>query len=466
MVWSQRVYGRDIGDAVAGKVVGRDGSGSNSERWPKMVARGEIARDMFQGLQENQLSGAIEAMLFVTDEPVGTITLAEMLECDVAAVEAALVGLRADLEARGSGIQLREVAGGWRLFTHPAYHELIEKYVLSWDTRKLSAAAMETLAIVAYTQPVTRAGVASVRGVNSDSPLNSLVEKGLVREVGAADTPGNPTLYGTTRGFLEKFGLRSPADLPNLADFAPDEETRRLITERLSATREDAVVSDEQARLMARNLMEADEDAADGEAMLFDEEVYVGLDAAADTLVRVLAEERAAVEGGPAVDDESTVSGGLTAAERVAAEEGVATEEMPGAEGTPGAQGAPGTEGVSGAEGTPGAEEMPGAQGAPRTVGTPGTQGAPGAEEMPGVQGAPRTEGAPGAQGAPGAVAAPLAGSRSVSDGRSPVPESAGVSGPVSDAAAEAMFAKAIASTLGVVDKIDFDSLTFETDDE
>ena len=147
---------------------------------------------MFQGLQEDQLAGALEAMLFVTDEPVGTIALAEMLECEVGAVEAALVRLRDDLEARGSGIQLREVAGGWRLFTHPAYHELIEKYVLSWDTRKLSAAAMETLAIVAYTQPVTRAGVASVRGVNSDSSINSLVEKGLVREVGTEDAPGNP----------------------------------------------------------------------------------------------------------------------------------------------------------------------------------------------------------------------------------------------------------------------------------
>lgn len=236
---------------------------------------------MFQGLQENQLEGAVEAMLFVTDEPVGTITLAEMLECEVGAVEAALVRLREDLETRGAGIQLREVAGGWRLFTHPAYHELIEKYVLSWDTRRLSAAAMETLAIVAYTQPVTRAGVASVRGVNSDSPLNSLVEKGLVREVGTADAPGNPVLYGTTRGFLEKFGLRSPADLPDLADFAPDEETRRLITERLSATREDAAVSDEQARTMARSLMGEDYAEGDGEAMLFDEEMAEGTDAAA-----------------------------------------------------------------------------------------------------------------------------------------------------------------------------------------
>lgn len=224
---------------------------------------------MFQGLQEDQIRGALEAMLFVTDEPVGAITLAEMLECDVSVVEEALVELREMLEREQRGIQLREVAGGWRLFTHPVYHELIEKYVLSWDTRKLSGAAMETLAIVAYTQPVTRAGVASVRGVNSDSSINSLVEKGLVREVGTADTPGNPVLYGTTRGFLEKFGLRSVADLPDLADFAPDDETRRLISQRLSATREDAAVSDEQARLMAEALVYG-ADAGEDDALVGD----------------------------------------------------------------------------------------------------------------------------------------------------------------------------------------------------
>ncbi len=193
---------------------------------------------MFSGLQEDQLKGALEAMLFVTDEPVGTIALADMLEVEPADVEEALVDLRAQLEGENRGIQLREVAGGWRLFTHPAYHELIEKYVLSWDTRRLSQAAMETLAIVAYAQPTTRAGVASIRGVNSDSSINSLVEKGLVREAGTADTPGNPTLYATTRAFLEKFGLRSTDDLPDLDQFAPDDSTRAFIRERLSATRE------------------------------------------------------------------------------------------------------------------------------------------------------------------------------------------------------------------------------------
>ena len=191
---------------------------------------------MFSGLQEDQLKGALEAMLFVTDEPVSVIDLSTMLEVDSAKVESSLVSLRDEFERENRGIQLREVAGGWRLFTHPAFHDLIERYVISWDTRKLSQAALETLAIVAYCQPITRAGVASVRGVSSDSSINSLVEKGLLREAGTADAPGNPMQYATTRVFLERFGLRSVDDLPDVVQFAPDEETRALIRERLSAT--------------------------------------------------------------------------------------------------------------------------------------------------------------------------------------------------------------------------------------
>ena len=215
---------------------------------------------MFEGLQESQLSGAIEAMLFVTDEPVGVMDLSDMLEVEPAQVEEALVALRERFEREERGIQLREVAGGWRLYTHPAYHELVEKYVLSWDTRKLSQAAMETLAIVAYLQPCTRAGVASVRGVNSDSSINSLVEKGLVREAGQADTPGNPTLYATTRGFLEKFGLRSTKDLPPIEDYAPDEATRKLIQERLSSSTEGVRVASE-AQVGAADLPFGEDDA-------------------------------------------------------------------------------------------------------------------------------------------------------------------------------------------------------------
>lgn len=187
-----------------------------------------------EGFTREQLPGALEAMLFVTDEPVTVLTFADMLQVDPAQVEEALDDLREQYRAQNRGIQLQEVAGGWRLVTHPQYHELIEEYVLSWDTRKLSQAALETLAIVAYCQPITRQGISAVRGVSSDSSVNSLVEKGLLREAGTADVPGNPVLYATTRTFLEKFGLRSVADLPDLESFAPDEETRALIAERLS----------------------------------------------------------------------------------------------------------------------------------------------------------------------------------------------------------------------------------------
>lgn len=195
----------------------------------------------FGGLPDSHIPAAIEALLFVSDEPVGALVLADMLEVDVKTVQKALDVLRERLSDEESGVQLREVAGGWRLYTHPRYHALIEKYVISWDTRRLSQAALETLAVIAYCQPITRAGIASVRGVNSDSPVNSLVEKGLVREAGKdSSSPGQPMLYATTRSFLEKFGLASVRDLPDIDQFAPDEESRELIRERLGVTRSQA----------------------------------------------------------------------------------------------------------------------------------------------------------------------------------------------------------------------------------
>ena len=213
---------------------------------------------MIEGLGEEYLRGALEAMLFVTDEPVNVLSLSQMLEADAKDIEDALHELQKSYEDSDSGIQLREIAGGWRLFTHPRYHELIERYVLSWDTRKLSAAALETLAIVAYTQPVTRAQISSIRGVSSDSSINSLIEKGLVREAGTADAPGNPTLYATTKAFLEKFGLNSVKDLTDISEFAPDDETRCLISERLSTTRDEILITDEQAAMLAEGMIDGE----------------------------------------------------------------------------------------------------------------------------------------------------------------------------------------------------------------
>lgn len=182
------------------------------------------------------IRGALEALLFVSDEPVSAARLAKILEASPGAVESALADLAEEYREADRGFQLREVAGGWRLYTHPAYHDVVEQYVLSWDTRRLSQAALEALAVVAYHQPVSRAGVNAVRGVNSEGVMASLIEKGLVREVGRDRNQGNAILYGTTRTFLEKFGLKDISELPPLEEFSPDADTERAIRDRLSAS--------------------------------------------------------------------------------------------------------------------------------------------------------------------------------------------------------------------------------------
>ncbi len=232
---------------------------------------------------EAYLESALESLLFVSDEPVAAARFAEVLEADAASIEAALSRIREARQQTNAGIQLREAAGGWQLVTHAEHHELVERYVRSWDVRKLSAAAMETLAVIAYMQPVTRSQVSSVRGVTSDSSVSSLVEKGLVREMGTADAPGNPTLYGTTRTFLDKFGLRGLDDMTDLAEFAPDEETERLIRQRLSATREETALTDEEAARLAEQML-YDDDADEAVAGMVAAEAAVQLERAADEL--------------------------------------------------------------------------------------------------------------------------------------------------------------------------------------
>lgn len=187
-------------------------------------------------LDDASVKGATEAILLVSSDSLSAVDLAKILGIQPGEAAAVLAELSAEYADANRGFQLREVAGGWRLFTHPAYHDIVERYVLSWDTRKLSQAALETLAVIAYHQPVTREGVKAVRGVNSEGVISSLIEKGLVRELGRAPEHANAIVYGTTRAFLEQFGLRSLKDLPPLEDFAPDEESKRFIRERLSGS--------------------------------------------------------------------------------------------------------------------------------------------------------------------------------------------------------------------------------------
>ena len=211
-------------------------------------------------LDTGDAKGALEAMLLVSSDPVSASALASVLGLAPGEVASLLAELQAEYADANRGIQLREVAGGWRLFTHPAYHEQVEALVLSWDTQKLSQAALETLAVVAYHQPVTRETVKGIRGVNSDGVISSLVDKGLVRELGRDPQRGQAIIYGTTNAFLEKFGLRSTRDLPDLEQFAPDEQSRRFIRERLSG------------RSIQSTLEEADEDLAEERELIDDTE--------------------------------------------------------------------------------------------------------------------------------------------------------------------------------------------------
>lgn len=185
-------------------------------------------------LEPDSLKGALEALLLVSSDPVSASSFAQALSITPGEAASLLAELSVEYEEANRGFQLREVAGGWRLFTHPAYHDQVEAFVLSWDTQKLSQAALEALAVIAYHQPVTREMVKGIRGVNSDGVISSLVDKGLVRELGRDPERGQAILYGTTNAFLEKFGLRSIRDLPDLEQFAPDEQARQFIRERLS----------------------------------------------------------------------------------------------------------------------------------------------------------------------------------------------------------------------------------------
>ncbi|HEU5001721.1 MAG TPA: SMC-Scp complex subunit ScpB [Actinomycetota bacterium] len=164
---------------------------------------------------------AIEAILFVAEEPIPAAELALVLELPTERVETLLASIGEQLESEGRGFILRRVGGGYRLATHPAAHPFLERFVTESQAPRLTQAALETLAVIAYRQPASRAQIAEIRGVSSDSALRTLVTRGLVAEVGRDPGPGSAILYGTTPAFLERFGLMALSDLPPLTGFLP-----------------------------------------------------------------------------------------------------------------------------------------------------------------------------------------------------------------------------------------------------
>jgi segregation and condensation protein B len=176
---------------------------------------------------------AIEAVLMVADSPVEPGLLAQLLEASPARVAELCDELAASYEEAKRGFVLAKVAGGYRFQSHPEMAPYVERYVLEGQSARLSAAALETLAIVAYKQPVSRGQVASIRGVNSDAVLRTLCHRGYVAEVGRDLGPGQAVLYGTTPLFLEKLGLACLEDLPPLGDFVPGPEVMEALEQGL-----------------------------------------------------------------------------------------------------------------------------------------------------------------------------------------------------------------------------------------
>ncbi len=174
--------------------------------------------------EPDRLRRAVESILFVVESPVSAAQLAIALQRPVPDVESALLALGRIYDEHGHGIELRSVAGGWRVYTRPADAGAVEAFLLDGQRGKLSQAALETLAVVAYRQPVTRARISAIRGVNVDGVVRTLTSRGLVVEVGSDPATGGG-LYRTTDLFLEKVGLQSLAELPSLAPLLPDLDT-------------------------------------------------------------------------------------------------------------------------------------------------------------------------------------------------------------------------------------------------
>jgi len=170
------------------------------------------------------LRAALEAVLLIVDEPVNEVTLAQVLERPTEEVLATLRTLAEDYVHQDRGIELRAVAGGWRLYSRADCAPYVERFVLDGQQARLTSAALETLAVVAYRQPVSRGRIAAVRGVNSDAVVRTLVTRGLVTDAGT-DPASSAVLYATTPYFLERLGIASLEELPPLGPLVPDADT-------------------------------------------------------------------------------------------------------------------------------------------------------------------------------------------------------------------------------------------------
>lgn len=193
-------------------------------RWrAEAEASGETADDeVAPGGQPRELSELMsicEALIFVSEEPLSVKAIADVLKEDKGWIQVAVESLAKEFNERNGGLMLREVAGGWQIATRPEHHEHVRAYLKSKPSAKLSLAALETLAVIAYKQPVTVPEILEIRGVQSSSAIKTLLDKRLIVAKGRKETVGRPMMYGTSKDFLLQFGLKDLSELPNVEDF-------------------------------------------------------------------------------------------------------------------------------------------------------------------------------------------------------------------------------------------------------
>lgn len=167
----------------------------------------------------NEIVSIVEALIFVSDEPLTVKLIADVLEEEKDTIQAAVEQLKSEYDEREGGLQIREIAGGWQISTKTEYHEEIRKFLKTRPSAKLSLASLETLAVIAYKQPVTVPEILEIRGVQSASAIKTLLDKKLIVAKGRKETVGRPMQYGTSKDFLIQFGLKDLSELPSIEDF-------------------------------------------------------------------------------------------------------------------------------------------------------------------------------------------------------------------------------------------------------
>jgi segregation and condensation protein B len=212
---------KDSGATAAQMLAAKAGNLNLTEESGEAEGSGvlELEEPLQQVQNAGERSAIIEALLYVYDEPLSAKTIADVLKEDEATISSAIESLAGEFNGRESGLQLREVAGGWQFATRPEYHDHVRAFLKSRPSAKLSLASLETLAVIAYKQPITVPEILDIRGVQSPSSIKTLLDKKLIVAKGRKEAIGRPMMYGTSKEFLIQFGLKDLSELPSIEDF-------------------------------------------------------------------------------------------------------------------------------------------------------------------------------------------------------------------------------------------------------